>query len=159
MEKQKKTLLKNFDYLLLFLTLTCTIFGCIVISSAVKSYSDGSKYTIIQSLAAVMGYILLAIICIINYEKYTHYTAMIYSMCLIAVLVFGTGREDTGSKSWIRFGSIGIQPSEIVKIGFIITFSKMCAKYQEEINKPKRLIVLIIHAGVIMGLIMLQPDF
>lgn len=162
MDKLKKNYLKNLDYMLIFLTIVCTVFGCIEISSAVRSYSDGSKYVLIQSCAALAGFILMTIICIINYVKYEKFTGLIYGFCimfLIAVLVFGTGREDTGSKSWIRFGGIGIQPSEIVKIGFIITFSKLCSKYGDELNKPKNMFKLLMHAGLIMGLIMLQPDF
>ena len=162
MDKNKKNYIKNFDYVLLLITITCIIFGCIEISSAVKSYPDGSKYILIQSCAASIGLILMTIICMINYEKYSKYTVLIYTACvifLLAVLVFGTGREDTGSKSWIRFGSIGIQPSEIVKIGFIITFSKLCSDYGDKLNKPKNMFKLTLHAGFIMGLIMLQPDF
>lgn len=150
------------DCILILLTITCIIFGCIMISSAVKSYDNGSKFVMIQSIAAFAGIIASTVICIINYKRYSDYTGFIYGLCilmLISVLVFGTGREDTGSKSWIRFGSIGIQPSEIVKIGFIITFSHLCAKYDTELNKPKNVLKLLLHASILLGLIMLQPDF
>jgi len=162
MDKLKKNYLKNLDYILIFLTVVCTIFGCVEISSAVNSYTDGSKFVLIQLCAAFIGMVMMIVICIIDYKKYSQYTSFIYAVCiafLIAVLLIGTGREDTGSKSWIRFGSIGIQPSEIVKIGFIITLSNMCANYGDELNKPKNILKLLLHAFFIMGLIMLQPDF
>lgn len=162
MDKIKKNNLKNPDYILIFLTLVCTIFGCIMIGSAVKSYDNGAKFVVIQSVAAFSGMIAAIIICVINYERYTDFTGFIYGVCillLVAVLIIGTGREDTGSKSWIRFGPVGIQPSEIVKIGFIITFSHLCAKYGEDLNKAKNMIKLCLHATVLLGLIMLQPDF
>ena len=162
MDKLTKTKLKNTDYVLILLTLACTVFGCVAISSAVKSYDGGVKFVLIQCFAAVAGAGLFALISTINYEKYAHYTGFIYSLCIIflaAVLVVGTGREATGSKSWIRFGPIGVQPSEIVKIGFIVTFSKLCTKYDDEINKPKNMLKLLLHGAVLLALIMLQPDF
>ncbi len=162
MDKQKIIDFKKIDYVLILLTIACTIFGCVAISSAVRSYDSGLKFLIIQSGAAIVGMVLMIFICSIDYEKYRGFTGFIYTvgvMMLIAVLIFGTGREDTGSKSWIRFGSIGIQPSELVKIGFIITLSKLCSNYGEDISKPKNVIKLCIHAAFIMGLIMLQPDF
>ncbi len=162
MHKHKMIDFKKLDYILIMLTLACTIFGCVAISSAVRSYDSGLKFLIIQSGAAIVGVFLMFFICSIDYEKYRGFTGFIYTigiMLLIAVLIIGTGREDTGSKSWIRFGSIGIQPSEIVKIGFIITLSKLCSKYGEDISKPKNVIKLCFHAAFIMGLIMLQPDF
>lgn len=162
MFKLMKTKFKNTDFILLMLTIACTVFGCVAISSAVKSFDGGAKFVIIQSASAIIGFVMIFIISMIDYEKYRSFSSFIYTVCimlLIAVLVFGTGREDTGSKSWIRFGPIGIQPSELVKIGFIITFSHLCSKYSDELNKPKNILKLCIHAGILMGFIMLQPDF
>jgi len=157
-----KTKLENTDYILVFLALACTVFGCVAISSAVKTYDGGFKFVLIQSVAALLGFFVAALIASFNFEKLSYYTKFIYMICilfLISVLILGTGRESTGSRSWIRFGPIGIQPSEIVKIGFIITFSKLCENYSEEINKPKNVLKLLIHSSIILGLIMLQPDF
>jgi len=153
---------KNFDYILFLITLACVVFGCVAISSAVRSYDSGLKFIVIQICAAMAGFVMMFVISSINYEKYSLYTGFIYTLCilfLIAVLIFGTGREATGSKSWIRFGPVGIQPSEIVKIGFIITFSNLCSKYGEDLNKSKNIIMLCLHAFILLFLIMLQPDF
>lgn len=162
MDKRKMIDFKKIDYILILLTVACTIFGCVAISSAVRSYESGLKFLIIQGGAVIAGLVLMFFICAIDYERYQGFTVFIYTlgiMLLVAVLIFGTGREDTGSKSWIRFGGIGIQPSEIVKIGFIITLSKLCSKYGDDISKPKNVIKLCLHASFIMSLIMLQPDF
>lgn len=152
----------NLDYMLILLTLICVIFGIVTISSAVKSVDGGVKYIIIQSVAAVLGFCLMFFVSMIDYEKLGNFTKAIYIICiafLCAVLVFGTGLEDTGSKSWIRFGPIGVQPSEFVKIGYIITFSKLCSSVGDELNKPKNIMKLLANSAIIMGLIMLQPDF
>ena len=153
---------KNLDYILLGITLVCVIFGIIAINTAVKSFNGGASYVIIQTAGAILGFVMMFFISSIDYNKLGKITKFIYGLCvlsLIAVLVIGTGREDTGSKSWIRFGPIGIQPSEFVKIGFIITFSKTVVNCGDELNKPKNILKLLLHAGVFVFLIMLQPDF
>lgn len=161
MKKFKLINFKELDYILIAITVVCVIFGAFAINSATKSYG-GSSYVIIQLGGAMLGFAAAFVICSIDYEKLGRATKLIYVLCvlfLVAVLLMGTGREDTGSKSWIRFGPIGIQPSEIVKIGFIITFSKAAARCGDELNKPKNIIKLAAHAAVFLFLIMLQPDF
>ena len=162
MKKGKVFLFKELDYVLISLAVICAGFGIVMISSATKSLDGGSKFVIIQSLAAVMGFVLMALLTAVNYEKVSSAWKIIYIGCifmLLAVLIIGTGREDTGSKSWIRFGPIGIQPSEFVKIGFIITLSKRVSDFGSDINEPKNILKLIAHLGILLGLIMLQPDF
>jgi len=162
MKKGKIFLFKELDYVLIALSLICALFGIVMISSATKSLDGGSKFVIIQSVAAGMGFMIMALLTAVNYEKVSSAWKIIYIGCvlmLLAVLIIGTGREDTGSKSWIRFGPIGIQPSEFVKIGFIITLSKRVSDFGTEINEPKNVLKLLAHIGILLGLIMLQPDF
>lgn len=162
MKKGRLISLKKIDIPLFLLTLTCIIFGAVAIYSAVKSFEGGANYVLIQCGAAFAGLVMMYFIASIDYQKLSMMTKLIYVfsvLLLIAVLIIGTGREDTGSKSWIRFGPIGIQPSEIVKIGFIITFSNAVAKYGDELNKPFNIFKLLLHAGVFIFMIMLQPDF
>lgn len=162
MRKGKIFLFKELDYLLIATTLVCTIFGIVVISSAVHSLDGASRFVIIQSGAAAIGFVLMAMLTAVNYEKVSAAWRIIYLACiflLVLVLIIGTGREDSGSQSWIRFGSIGIQPSEIVKIGFIITLSKRVSDFGDDINEPKNILRLVLHLGILLALIMLQPDF
>jgi rod shape determining protein RodA len=60
----------------------------------------------------------------------------------------------------IKIGSreFQIQPSEFVKIAFIISFSKHLSMVRESINKIKTLIPLAIHAGAVVLLILLSGD-
>jgi len=162
MRKGKVYLFKEIDYLMLLLTLVCTVFGIVVISSAVFSTADGNKYVIIQSVAGVIGFLVMAVFTAVNFEKVGSAWKVLYIgsiLLLILVLIIGTGKEDTGSKSWIRFGPIGIQPSEFVKISFIITFSKVVSDMGDTLNEPKNIVRLLAHLGILLFLIMLQPDF
>lgn len=151
----------QFDYILILVTVICCIFGLIVISSAVNSFDNSQKFIIVQSAAFAIGFIAMICVSLIDYDIYGKYAKYIYIgslLSLVAVLIFGTGLESNGAKSWIRFGSFGIQPAEIVKIGFIITFAKHLSVLKN-VNKTKNLLGLILHLLPIVALIMLQPDF
>lgn len=162
MKKNTSIDYSNLDWIIIILTLVSTIFGIVAISSAVNTMSGGTKFIIIQSVAAIIGIVAMVIFAAVDYEDLGELSKIIYGICiasLILVLILGTGLESTGSKSWIRFGPIGIQPSEFVKIGFIITFSMHVSEYSDEINKPANILKLVIHAAILIFLILLQPDY
>lgn len=150
---------KKIDWLLFCVTAMLSIFGIIVIYSATRTLETNTN-VIVQSGAFAVGTVLLFAVCFFDYEQLKSLIKPIYIfsvVILIAVLLFGISGS-WGARSWIRFGSIGIQPSEIAKVCFIITFAYHLSKVEDNINKIIVLIGLIIHLLVIVGLIMLQPD-
>ena len=90
----------------------------------------------------------------------------LFSVFILAItLLFGISgaNMETSNRSWltiVNFGgvTISVQPSEFVKIAFIISFSKHLSMVKKTINKIKTLIPLAIHAGAIVGLILLSGD-
>ncbi len=152
-------MVREFDTVLFGLTMLLAIFGIIVIYSATRSLETNTN-VIVQTAAFCLGTAALIITCLFDYEQFKNFIKYIYIFSvfiLILVLIFGvTG--DWGARSWIRFGSIGFQPSELAKICFIITFSYHLDRVQESINKPLAILGLLAHIGVLIGLILLQPD-
>lgn len=162
MKRNTKLDYSKLDWTIIIITFICTVFGIIMISSAVHTMSGGTKFIIIQSGAAVIGIAAMAFTAAIDYEYFGDLSKFVYAFCvflLILVLVVGTGKESTGSKSWIRFGPIGIQPSEFVKIGFIITFSAHVNNLKNKLNKLSSVAILALHAIIPVGLILMQPDY
>lgn len=147
------------DWLLFFLVVGLSIFGIFAIYSATRTLETNTN-VIIQSGSFVIGMIMLIIVARFDYEQFGSLIKPIFIFSLaglVAVLLFGiTG--DWGARSWIRFGAIGIQPSEIAKLCFIITFSYHLSKVDDKINKIPVILGLILHLGVLVTLIMLQPD-
>ena len=79
---------------------------------------------------------------------------------LILVVIPGIGVVRNGSRSWFSLGPFSFQPSEFIKIILIIYTAKYLEKYHTKINKLKsNLFPLIIVLGIIILLIMLEPDF
>ncbi|MEE9246444.1 MAG: rod shape-determining protein RodA [Gemmatimonadota bacterium] len=74
---------------------------------------------------------------------------------LVVVLVAGAG---DGPRSWIRFGSVGFQPSEFAKIATILMLARLLSGRK---SSPQHLWDTLPYVGVVllpMALIVLQPD-
>ncbi len=156
---KKSVILMEFDWVLFIITVGLAIFGIVMIYSATRTLHTNTN-VIVQSGAMVIGCALMLATCFFDYEQLQNLIKPIYIFAvaiLLLVLVFGVS-GDWGARSWIRFGAIGIQPSEIAKICFIVTFSYHLSKVHDDINKPLVIFGLLLHIGVLVGLILLQPD-
>ena len=149
----------NFDKILFLLVIVTGIVGLFAIYSATRSMNTNSQIAV-QAGAFLIGIPLMLFLSKINYQTFG-YTAMpIYIVCiilLISVLIFGS-TGNWGARSWIRFGPIGIQPSEICKVGFAITFAKHLSTIKDRINTLGNFVMLLLHLFILIGLIMLEPD-
>lgn len=151
--------INKYDEILFWLTVALSIIGIVAIYSATRSF-DSNTNVIVQTGAFFIGVICMLIISKIDYQYFGYMSIPIYLVCiflLVTVLIVGSA-GNWGARSWIRFGPIGIQPAEICKIGFVITFSKHLAAVRDRINKPMVLLGLVAHISVILALILMQPD-
>ncbi len=158
--KDLRDYFKQLDYVLIAIVAALALLGVLIIVSATKSV-ESSRQILVQSLAVGLGVLFMFIVAAMDYEIYSDLVKYLYVgniLILIFVLLFGQGKEETGANSWIRIGGIGIQPSELVKLTFCITFSVRLAKVRENINSPKVLLQLLLHFGVLAGLVILQND-
>ena len=151
---------KNFDFWLFGLTMVTSVFGMLMISSAAPS---ATRYVAVQFAALLLGVVAIGILMVLDYEYLANIWGYLYLgsfALLVLVLIPGVGTYENGARSWFRFGSlIGIQPAEFVKLAFIITFAKHLSEVDYLIDRPKNVFFLVLHAGIFIGLILLQPDF
>lgn len=155
---QKKRFSK-FDRFLFITVIISALYGLIAIYSATRSLGTNSN-VIIQSVCLLMGIAASLIVTFFDYEQLDMFLKPIAGVCLfLLVLVLVIGKSgDWGAQSWIRIGPIGIQPAEIAKIGFIITFAHHLDKLSNKLNKPLNVFLLFVHLAVPVVLILLQPD-
>ncbi|MBQ3085293.1 MAG: rod shape-determining protein RodA [Clostridia bacterium] len=150
--------LRRIDWILLALVAVTCIFGLVLISSATASFGT-KKLVIIQAFGICAGIFLCIVLSVLDHENIAHFSVPIYVLCILMLLftlIFG--KEVMGNKNWIALGPINVQPSEFVKIGFIITFSKHLSKVREYINSPRALILLLLHFAVIAVLVIRGGD-
>jgi len=75
---------------------------------------------------------------------------------LLVVLAFG--REVNGAKSWLRFGPVGFQPAEVMKLAFLVGSTALLVALRERIEKFRTVLALVGLALLPILLILRQPD-
>lgn len=110
------------------------------------------------------GAILFVIFAGMDYRKLVKFApaALILSIVLLlCVYLPGIGMRFGGSGRWVNFGLFAFQPSEFVKIGFLIYVAAWLEKRVEDReahNLEKGFIPFLIALSIIMVLLILQPN-
>ncbi len=150
----------NFDYLLFLAVVLLSFIGILFIySSGINSAGElVSKEYVKQILWVCTGIVLLLLSCIYDYRRIKDRTFLIYLVGMILLLytgIFGTVRHN--ARSWIGLKNLGIQPSEFIKLIFILFLAYYLDKSQKE-EPLKRFIKAMAIMIVPVALILKQPD-
>ena len=156
--------IKRLDKLLILLCLAASAFGIVLLYSLyVNDFANvGESYYKTQIIATVLGVVVMLIIAAVNYRFISKIWFVYAPIALILVLLLftslGQGREGADDVGWLQVGGFTIQPSELLKVTFIMTFSTHLYKDQKNINRPTHFLLLCAHGAFPVGLISLQGD-
>ena len=153
-----KDFISRADMVLLTLCMVCTIFGLVAISSAVKTLDGSARYIIVQLFCMFIGLGLFVLFTIIDIDIFADKWAilMLFEVILVALLLTPLGyADDTGNRAWLRFGFMGVQPSEVIKVIFIIVMAKHISylKNYKNLNSVISVGQLLVHCFFTLGLI------
>lgn len=166
-----KLYFKETDKLLFLLSFIVSAIGALMVYSATRyKMNPGELHhdVKIMILVSVVGLLLCIFISFIDYEFIVKMWPLIAIFCLALMLVvfkFGVAppaRPD--AKTWLRIGSaengITFQPSELLKIGFIITFAVHIdyIKKDEVIKSFKQVLLLGLHGAIPVLMVMKSGD-
>ncbi len=155
-------LLRNMDYMIPLAALVLIVIGMLLIASA--THVEGSSIwtnTFLQKqlIALLVGSIGAVAVVLFDYRLLRDYAVLIYvGNLLLLGLVLLIGEEVQGGQSWIDFGPISFQPSELAKLAVIITLADLLAKRKYNIKYIFGLIVPGLYLTLPFGLILLQND-
>ena len=136
----KKT--SQFDHILLFVVVALMGVGLVMVYSAssvtsLAQMSDGLYYFKRQLLWVAVGLVAMLLTSGIPYSKLEKISVPLLGVAivlLVIVLIPGVARDIGGAKRWIRFGSLGFQPSEFAKLSFVLYMAHSIAARQKVIN-------------------------
>ena len=152
------TYLKETDKFLLVCSVLCAVAGIMIINSA--TLISGSKHDVItQTIAVAAGIVLMIVLSVIAYPAWSQASKLVFAaglLILIFTLIFAT--TINGSRSWIKIFGISIQPSEIVKLCFILSFAAHLSAVDENINRITNVLLLSGHVLIYVLLVYLQGD-
>jgi len=146
--------IKRADMFLLISCTLLTLFGIVAIWSAT---GGGLKYIIVQTVSMGIGIGAFVLFTVIDPDLIADkwvYLVVFSTIFILGLIPFGQG-DSLGNKAWYRFMGIGVQPSEVVKVIFIVLMSRQIANYREQraLDKPKSVLLLLGHFMYIFGLL------
>ncbi|MFH2010221.1 MAG: rod shape-determining protein RodA [bacterium] len=108
----------------------------------------------------ILGTSAFLVVATIDYRQYNQYGYWIYATGLfLLVLTLAVGRTSHGSKRWLGYGPLGVQPSELIKIVMILVLAKFL--HSDPRIEGRGLKDLAIPFALLAGpvvLILAQPD-
>lgn len=157
-----KNKFKNLDISLIILIFILFAIGIVFIGST--SYDTSFHITReikVQSFAFCLGLVAIVIILMIDYKVYKSLDKVLYAtsiILLLAVYIPGIGEVQYGARSWIDLGPLNFQPSEIVKIIFILCFARYLSSNKDSLSSFRGLMLSILYCAPIILLILIEPD-
>ena len=114
---------KNLNWTLIFSVFFLSLIGLIMIFSA--SNSEGMNATYSQLLKIIFGFSVMFVVAMIDINNWQKYSFILYVLGVV-ILLYATfyGYIGKGSRRWINFLGVNIQPSEIMKIFLILGLAK-----------------------------------
>lgn len=156
---------RQLDKLMILCAVFCSVLSVFLLHSIEKNgvLNIGFDDCITQSIAAGIGFIAMLITAAIDFHKLAKlwyiYTPLILILTALTFTSLGYQREGADDQAWLSLGFISIQPSEFLKIVFILTFSFHLSKDEENMNNPLHMLLLLLHGMVPLGIVVLQGDY
>jgi rod shape determining protein RodA len=160
--KNLKKFFQKTDKMLWLLTISATVYSVMLIKSMQRSYEY--NYLTSQMIAIVVGDVMVIVLTLIDYELLLNLWWLFggVSLALLAlVFVIGINVAGTDDTAWISLpGGLSFQPSELVKVFFIITFTKhlQTLRDSERLHTLFGVLSLVIHMAVPVAIIHMQGD-
>jgi cell division protein FtsW len=158
---------KVLDSKILFSVILLLGIGIIMVYSASIAYANTSTHNQYYFLIRHLGSIIvgfLVFILVFNQsttliKQHAVKITLAIMLLLVLVLIPHIGRVVNGSRRWIGIGGLGIQPSELSKLGVVIYFSYYLSNKIPDLKKfIKDFTPILLVMFTFMGLLLLEPD-
>ena len=151
-----KQFFKRADIFLLVMSIICASYGLVLVARA-TAYTGSNKFLIVQSFSLFLGLIAFVVFTVIDADilgEQWKWLCVINVLLLVALIIFGQD-DGTGNKSWIRFAGIGIQPSEVIKVLYIVISAKQMTYLKEyrDINSFMSVVQMAGHFAIVFGMV------
>jgi len=143
---------KEIENIILLVTVILGIWSILMVLSTTINSTNFSNLYIKQSIAFLVGLVVLMAMRSFSYEILEELGSLFYIVAvfmLIGVLVFGA--QINGSRRWFNLGFFHFQPVEFAKLSVILFLPGI-------MNKYKSLVFAILPIVIVMVLVLAQPD-
>jgi cell division protein FtsW len=146
------------------LLLICTSIVMVYSASAViarEKWQDPYRFLFKQAAWVLIGLSLVPIVMRIDYRSYRQpiviWTGLVVAIVALIGVLFAA--EVNGASRWLHVGPLGVQPSELAKLGIILFTAALLERRMDRIDDVSYALLPIgLITGLIVALILLEPD-
>jgi len=142
-----------------------TVYGSVVVSSAVSSMSSGPSMLKRHLFGIGLGLVFMAVAWAFDYRKLEGWAGPLMALSALLIVsprILGflkVSKAISGSYSWLSIGKVRLfQPSEPAKLVVIVVLAAVIARYGGKIERPADVARICGFAAVPFVLILTQPD-
>ncbi len=160
---------KKVDHVFLWITLALVFGGFFLFLSAslgLLARDGGASFENVFVSQIVLGLFLGSIALFLisripykNIRKFSFFFFLLGIILTICVFVPGIGFGHGGAKRWLNLGFTTFQPSEVLKLGFVLYFASWLGAAKERVNTLKHgTIPFLVLLSIPAILLILEPD-
>ncbi len=164
--KSLKKYIVSTDHMMLLSAMMLSLLSCVMLyviaDNELLDTVDMSTFRT-QLGATLLGIGCAVVLSLIDYNRVIRlwwlYMPIAIGLVLLTFTSLGYQRSGADDQAWLGIGSFYLQPSELLKLAFILSFSFHLAKDEENMNRLPHMLLLCLHACVPLGLVALQGDY
>ena len=152
------------DVPFLVLTVLLVLIGVLMMFSAsyARAYTREGKATYYfarQAVFAIVGIGIMLFFSTWNYQIWRSVSFFVLAAAIVFLLLVPLiGIEENGAKRWIYLGFTSFQPSEVAKLGIVLTFASMISYYRERMQSFREgILPFVVILAIVCGLLVLEP--
>lgn len=158
----------RYDPVLLGAALALACLGVVMVASSSIAIAEGLDvgpfHFLARHLVFLGGGIVLALLIARTelkfFEKRSQMLLLLCFVLLLLVFVPGLGKSVNGARRWLNLGISNFQAVEAVKLLLIVWMASYLKRYHDEVQRGWwGMLKPLLIAGVLVGLLLLQPDF
>jgi len=161
---RKVSLIKSLDWFTIAIYVVMVAFGWITIYAACYDYENPEIFNFQARHGAQLiwigmaGAIALSVL-LIDSKLYNNLAYLIYFLIiLLLIATIFLSPDIKGSRSWLKIGSISVQPAEFAKYATALCLAKFMSSYQFSLMKPRNIAIIATIIGLPFLIIIAQQE-
>ncbi len=156
---------RNIDYGLLFLWLALVSLGLVAIYSTTHGPASEFLLATVQNnfnrqlmwLGVCLVVLAVTLLLPVRFFQYGAYPIYGVLMLLLLLALFA-GHEVNGARSWLRFGPLQLQVSELAKVGTVLAVAQLLSVRRRSANSVRYAVLAVVLIVFPAAVIVLQND-